>query len=245
MVTPVKNQGDCGDCWAHATVEAVESHWAIRHPGRLWTLSQQQVTDCTPNPNDCGGFGGCQGSLYELGWDLMKNSVVASEWMWPFTSYNGVSAYPVCKPPTPDGTRVNVTGYKHVGDGIGKATAELLMDAVAHVGPVAITVAAIPFVHYESGVFDECSYPMTLDHDIVLEGYGTDEKSGKDYWLVRNSWSPAWGENGYIRFLRNPTPDCGVITDNQDGIGCKDDPVNITGCGECGILLDPAYPTVA
>ena len=66
VVTPVKNQGYCGDCWAHATVETVESHWAIKHK-RLWTVSQQQVTDCTQDPRHCGGTGGCEGALYELG----------------------------------------------------------------------------------------------------------------------------------------------------------------------------------
>lgn len=99
---------------------------------------------------------------------------------------------------------------------------------------------------YESGVFDSCSGTSgaDVDHAIVLEGYGTD--SGKDYWLVRNSWSDTWGEGGYIRLQRYGATPAGepCTTDNTpgDGDGCKGGPSSIKVCGECGIMSDSSYP---
>lgn len=256
VVAPVRNQGRCGDCWAHATVETAESHWAIKN-GMLWTLSQQQVSECTKDPRACGGTGGCQGATYELGWEMMKlasdngvTNTIASEWVYPFTSWGGKWSPDNCHDvPKAEGTTVKVTGYKHVGDlsGVDTATTLEMMDAVANVGPLGLSVAAVPWIHnhYESGVFDDCTYPIEIDHAVVLDGYGTDEETGMDYWLVRNSWSPAWGEDGYIRIKREMKPECGTVMDNTEGIGCTGGPANISSCGMCGILLDPAYPTTA
>lgn len=75
-------------------------------------------------------------------------------------------------------------------------------------------------------------------------GYGTDNQGG-DYWLVRNSWSPAWGEEGYIRIKRSADPGCGVDLKPRDGTGCKGGPPSVVVCGECGILYDVSYPIVA
>lgn len=80
-------------------------------------------------------------------------------------------------------------------------------------------------------------------HVVVLEGYGTDDASGLDYWLVRNSWSTAYGEHGYIRLLREKRPVCG--TDAQPGSGwdCAPYPRSEKVCGMCGIAYEPTYPT--
>ena len=86
---------------------------------------------------------------------------------------------------------------------------------------------------------------------MVLVGYGTDESSGEDYWLVRNSWGADWGENGYIRILRSEdeSSNCKIDTDPLMGIGCQKDangndvdvqPVQV--CGESAVLFDAAYP---
>jgi cathepsin L len=76
-----------------------------------------------------------------------------------------------------------------------------------------------------------------------LVGYGSDAKEG-DYWLVRNSWSPVWGEKGYIRLKRRSNPVCGIDLKPQDGTGCNGGPTTVVVCGECGLLYDVSYPVV-
>mmetsp|Transcript_6565 Transcript_6565/g.27073 ORF Transcript_6565/g.27073 Transcript_6565/m.27073 type:complete len:122 (+) Transcript_6565:305-670(+) len=121
------------------------------------------------------------------------------------------------------------------------------MDAVASVGPLAVNVDASAWSSYESGVFTGCDMQAPdLDHVVQLVGYGTDAGSNMDYWLVRNSWAPSWGEDGYIRIYRDSTAStCGVDTTPQDGTGCNGGPKNVTVCGSCGILYDVTYPLIA
>ena len=70
VVSPVKNQGHCGSCWAFATTETVESHIALA-TGKLFSLSPQQLVACAPNDDHCGGYGGCLGSIPELAYDFL------------------------------------------------------------------------------------------------------------------------------------------------------------------------------
>lgn len=85
-----------------------------------------------------------------------------------------------------------------------------------------------------------------IDHAIQLVGYGTDASLKMDYWLVRNSWTGSWGEQGYIRIARTSSEQtrCGTDKSPGDGNGCKGGPAQITVCGTCGILIDSCYPTV-
>jgi cathepsin L len=80
------------------------------------------------------------------------------------------------------------------------------MYALATVGPVAISVDASSWSSYNGGVYAGCDYSsnIDIDHAVVAVGYGTDAKLG-DYWIVRNSWTSGWGENGYIRIRRDAT----------------------------------------
>jgi len=95
------------------------------------------------------------------------------------------------------------------------------MNAVATLGPIAVSVDASTWHSYESGVFNGCSYTENIDvnHAVVLVGYGTDDKLG-DFWLIRNSWGTGYGENGYIRLAREYDVQCGVDSTPQDGTAC-------------------------
>ena len=88
-VTPVKNQGECGSCWTFASAETLESHWYLQ-TGKLQELSEQFILDCTPNPAQCGGQGGCAGGTAELAYARLKSTGgLPSEWTYPYTSGKG------------------------------------------------------------------------------------------------------------------------------------------------------------
>ena len=245
VLTAVKDQGQCGSCWAHASAEAIESQMALK-TGQLYVLSQQQITACVPNPNQCGGTGGCSGGTAELAYDyLSSTNGITEEWMYPYTSYFGdvaacITNTTIVKP------FVKINGYTLTK----RNDATALMDAIAHSGPLAISVDASTWNTYESGIFQGCDYSknVTIDHGVQLVGYGNDATLNMDYWLVRNSWSASFGEDGFIRLFKEPTgtaPQCGW--DNQwvtMGGGCKGESQDMWVCGQCGILYDTLFPNV-
>eukprot|EP01116_Phalansterium_solitarium_P002652 TRINITY_DN127_c0_g1_i2.p1 TRINITY_DN127_c0_g1~~TRINITY_DN127_c0_g1_i2.p1 ORF type:complete len:371 (-),score=153.17 TRINITY_DN127_c0_g1_i2:252-1364(-) len=238
VVTAVKDQGDCGSCWAFGTTETIESHWAIT-TGLLGDLSEQQILDCVPNDDDCGGTGGCNGGTPELAIaKLIKMGGQASEWTYPYISYFGANE--TCKFGGNTPAMANVTGFTVLPSN----EFDAVFTAIAEVGPLAVNVDASSWSSYESGVYNGCNQTNPdIDHVVQLVGYGTDPQLG-DYWLVRNSWSPAWGESGYIRLARNSSPQCGVDLNPQDGTGCNNGPPTVTVCGTCAILYDVSYPTI-
>ena len=261
VTTPVKNQGMCGSCWAFASTAVLESHVAIQ-TGTLFELSPQELVSCAPNREHCGGTGGCAGSTAELAFDLVKSSGVVEEWSFGYQDGRGGAV---------NCTLIAQQTKQHRGDDDPKqyfrhAVASIadyavlpsnnytvLMNTVAKLGPVTVSVACSPWHLYQSGVFYAPLAPggkaTDLNHLVVLEGYGTDPETGEDYWLVRNSWSPKWGEQGYIRLLRVGDQDCGVDTTPSHGTACTLDPdgneivpAPQKICGNSGILFDTAIP---
>jgi cathepsin L len=119
------------------------------------------------------------------------------------------------------------------------------LDAIATKGPIAINVDASTWHAYAGGIFNGCNQASPdINHVVVAVGYGQDSEGNK-YWLVRNSWSPAWGEQGYIKLARfdNDEELCGVDVVPQDGVECKDTAnVPVKVCGTCGAIYDSSYP---
>jgi cathepsin L len=241
VVSPVKDQGDCGSCWSFATAETMESIWALKS-GQLWVLSEQQILDCTVNPQNCGGSGGCGGGTVEVALTTInKLGGLSSEWTYPYLSYHGHNQ-PSCRfnnqttPPV-----VNINSYVSLPSN----EYEPLLNAIATIGPIAISVDATSWSFYATGVYNGCNQTNPdIDHAVQLVGYGT-ESDGTNYWLVRNSWTPSWGENGYIKLLRPANNTCGIDLTPQDGDGCDGGPSTVTVCGTCGILFDSVYPVFA
>lgn len=183
VVTAVKDQGQCGGCWAFSAAETLESAVAIA-AGKLLTFSEQEILDCTPNPNQCGGTGGCSGATQELAFGYVMQAGIVTEAAYPYTARTGTCSMAGKKPVA------NITGYVTLP--FNNYTA--LINAVATVGPIAVSGAAEPWQSYSEGIFNSCSGAIgsDVDHAIVLEGYGTDATTGLDYWLIRNSWSAGW-----------------------------------------------------
>jgi C1A family cysteine protease len=234
VLTSVKDQGQCGSCWAHATTEGVESAYTIA-TGQRYVLSQQQITSCTSDQ-----YGnGCNGNWPKIAWSYVVGSTgVTQEWVQGYQSYNGAapncSALPATQYQVP---LVTLTGYNEVPHN----DADTFAEALATIGPLAILVDASSWSPYESGIFTQCQYDSNfgLDHAVQAVGYGTDSALNQNYWIVRNSWNAGWGENGYIRLLKEPTgtTNCGWVvspTLNTQG-------QNVTVCGMCGLYMEPLY----
>ncbi|GKY95170.1 hypothetical protein MPSEU_000480500 [Mayamaea pseudoterrestris] len=268
VTTPVKNQGMCGSCWAFASTAVLESHIAIQ-TDILFELSEQQIVSCASNPMHCGGLGGCTGATAEIAFDHVLQNGIVSEYSFGYQSGHGENV--TCSLPkrqasirsAPNQPKkavyadsvAMISGYVSLESN----NYEVLMNAVAKLGPVAVSVAAHPWMFYQSGVM---SVPINstgatdINHLVVLEGYGTDTESGEDYWLIRNSWSPLWGERGYIRLqrtdpkmLQDPDSACGMDVTPSHGDACTIDtngreiePPAVRVCGASGILYAAAVP---
>lgn len=237
VVTAVKDQGHCGSCWAFASTAVIESHVALS-TGLLFDLSPQQIAMCAPNPNHCGGTGGCQGATSEIAFDYVSGSNgLFQEFQYPYLSYYGQDA--ACNIPSGTSPKATINGYVELP--VNNYTA--LMNSIAQVGPIAVSVDASTWSAYKGGIFNGCNQKNPdINHAVVLMGYG--EENGQKYWLIRNSWSASWGEKGYIRIARSDNEDskCGTDVTPHDGNACdgQDDPQTV--CGTCGVLFDSSYP---
>jgi cathepsin L len=228
--SPIKNQGSCGSCWAISSTEVLESHLAIaENTTDPLILSAQQLVSCTPNPNECGGTGGCEGATAEIGFNYTNHHGIALASTYPYTGKDDT-----CKP-KPFNTAVTNSGFTKLPPN----SAIALETAIATIGPVSVVVAA-NWQTYSGGIMaDGCLAWLgscDLDHVVVVVGYS------ENYWLVRNSWGENWGESGYIRLTRKNDNTTYTDTDTSQGTGCKPFPKQQSVMGEGGILFDASYP---
>ncbi|OAY76307.1 Vignain, partial [Ananas comosus] len=177
-VTSVKRQKQ-GDCWAFAAVGAIEGMHQIR-TGQLVDLSVQQVVDCSATPNMRGAFKYVQ-----------KNGGIAAESTYPYVGNRGE-----CDTRRAAGIAASIDGYTVMT----WSNESALMQKVAK-GSVSCGISCTPeFKSYTGGVL-KASASNTLNHAVLVVGYGTDGDEG-DYWIIKNSWGIGWGENGYARIQR-------------------------------------------
>jgi len=179
-VTKVKDQGQCGSCWAFSATEAIESYFFLK-AGKLVELSPQQITSCDKVDGGCNGGWPYRAYNYVKGAGGMETSAD-----YPYTSGSGSTG--VCKF---NAAKV-VAGTKPAAyTSIQKSETQL--QAALNNGPPSVCVAADAFQTYRSGILKSC--PGSIDHCVQAVGYD----STGNYWIVRNSWGTNWGEQGYIR----------------------------------------------
>jgi len=243
-----KDQGGCGSCWAVAAVGAMEA-FAEKQFGQgrpTPPVSFEQLVDCVPNKHECGGTGGCKGATAELAFEwIHKNGLVAEG---DYSGYKSGGREGNCV--STGRPILKATGFIRLPEN----RLEPLMQAVSQQGPVVVSVdAGSGWQNYKSGVFDGCVRDAKVNHAVLLVGYGHDDTLAKDFWVIRNSWGPNWGEHGTIRILRHragieneEAGFCGNDRDPKAGVACKGAdgkyPEMVKVCGMCGILSDSSYP---
>lgn len=194
-VTPVKDQGNCGSCYAFSVTGAVEAQYFFA-TGKLYSLSEQQIVDCTKSFNSgCGG-----GYISQTFQFIANNGGLEAENSYPYTQFEQKCDFDV------NYSVANIGGYYSVDTNEGA-----LLNSVANYGPTSVSIY-VPdsFQHYKSGVYDEPNCISKGKHAVLVVGYGNDGKN--DFWLVKNSWGILWGEKGYIRMSRNKNNQCGIAS---------------------------------
>ncbi|CAF0924076.1 unnamed protein product [Didymodactylos carnosus] len=181
-VTDVKDQGQCGSCWAFSATGSLEGQH-FKQAMKLTSLSEQNLVDCS------GKYGnqGCNGGLMDQAFQYIKENMgIDTEDSYPYEARDDTCRF------AKENVGATDTGFTDVTTKDESA----LQEAVATIGPIS-TINVIVELHL-------------LDHGVLAIGYGTD--SGTDYWLVKNSWGKGWGMDGYIKMTRNKRNQCGIAT---------------------------------
>jgi len=208
-VTGVKDQGQCGSCWSFSATGSMEGAWAIAK-GKLVSLSEQQLVDCST----AQGNQGCNGGLMDYAFQyVISNKGICSEQSYPYTATGPNTCQTSCS---------SVASISSFND-VPANDNDNLLASVAK-GPVSVAIEADQsvFQFYSSGVLDDASCGTQLDHGVLAVGYDHDASSGKDYWIVKNSWGGSWGNQGYVWIRRDKGSSPGI----------------------CGIAMEASYPVV-
>lgn len=205
-VTNVKNQGNCGSCWSFSATGSIEGINAITN-GVLLNISEQELIDCSTTY----GNNGCEGGSMDIAFKYAIKNGLCSEQNYPYKAIDGDCQQ--CN------SVVNISDYKDITPDDEKA-----LKRVVSQQPVSVAIQANSrsFQMYSNGIYNDLSCGDQLDHGVLIVGYGYDLFHDMEYWIVKNSWGPDWGENGYIRMQRN-------IEDSK---------------GLCGIAMQPSIPLI-
>jgi len=200
-VTPIKDQGQCGSCWAFSATGSMEGSWAIKK-NALLSVSEQQLVDCSGSQ----GNQGCNGGLMDYAFEyVIANMGIASEDSYPYKAVDQR-----CKNPLPDSV-LTISSYVDV-----KANDDAALETAVAKGPVSVAIEAdsSAFQFYSSGILDDNSCGTQLDHGVLAVGY--DVLTNKKYWIVKNSWGTSWGNDGYVWIARKTGQGmCGINMENS------------------------------
>mmetsp|Transcript_70119 Transcript_70119/g.193978 ORF Transcript_70119/g.193978 Transcript_70119/m.193978 type:complete len:448 (+) Transcript_70119:76-1419(+) len=254
----VADQSQCGSCWAFAAATVLRAHSELFQRDHRFAV--QQILSCTPNPQECGGKGGCSGATAELAMDYVARVGCLSEQDFPYrakevqcpealrlqnpmdvSTIAGSSLHQMVASEG-SGARLGMTGFQKLPEN----QLEPVLLALINEGPIAVSISAgRGWNMYGRGIYDGCSRDAVIDHAVMLVGWGEEPRA--KYWQLQNSWGTDWGEGGYIRMFRQEHSlehaFCGWDKDPSIGSGCKGGPKSVYVCGSCGILYDAVIPT--
>ncbi|KAF7105391.1 hypothetical protein CFC21_106204 [Triticum aestivum] len=196
-VTPVKNQGQCGSCWAFSTVATIEGLHKIKR-GTIVSLSEQQLVDCDSLDGGCNGGQTSRAFLW-----IKRNGGITTT-----ASYRYKASRGQCM-------RNRKPAATIIGSRAVKSNSEVsLMNAVANRPvAVAISVDGKHFHHFKLGIYNGPCGDGKLNHAVTVVGYGQQKQNGAKYWIVKNSWGGTWGDKGFMQMKRgtkNPSGQCGI-----------------------------------
>jgi len=197
-VNEVKNQAQCGSCWAFATVANIEGAGFVS-TGKLVSLSEQELVDCDTKTGDQGCQGGLPSNAFK---DMIENQMgLELESQYPYLAADGQCHAAKAK------EVAFISGWQQIS-----TNEDQIAAALVKYGPLAIGINAGPMQFYHGGISSPwrllCN-PRALDHGVALVGFG--KTFFKKYWIIRNSWGKSWGENGYYRIVRGRGA-CGLNT---------------------------------
>lgn len=197
-VTSVKNQGKCGSCYAMATVGSIESSFFIR-TGKLVELSEQEIVDCAGDYQTFGCDGGHIFTVFEF---VKAKGGLSTMADYPYTGEVGE-----CQNTNRD--EIPIKGYGIV---LYHNDEKVLMKALTKLGPIVVMfdINHESFMRYSSGIYfeEDCTIDV-VNHAALLVGFGV--KSGREFWIVKNSFGVKWGDDGYVRMARNRGNGCGIL----------------------------------
>jgi len=199
VVTPVKDQEQCGSCWAFSAAEAIESAWIIAGKGNDTTtlLSTQQIVDCDYLSK------GCNGGTTESAYDYIKLVGGLDAFVdYPYYGQRGSCEFKRSE------IMATIDGHEK---GTTERDEQTLQTNMLSWGPLSICVEADPWQDYMGGVLNATQCGTYLDHCVQLVGYNT--TASNPYWIVRNSWNTDWGMQGYI-WLQMWNDTCGLTHDS-------------------------------
>jgi len=198
-VNPVKNQGQCGSCWAFSTVANIEGVNFVKTQ-KLVSLSEQELVDCDKTGSQ--GDQGCEGGLPSNAFKFMiaNKTGLDAESKYPYTARDGA-----CHVQRAD-ELVFISGWKQIA-----SDEDQMAAALVQYGPLSIGINAGPMQWYSGGIADPFNIlcnPKSIDHGVAIVGFGSEPKK---YWKIRNSWGLTWGEQGYYRIVRGVNK-CGLTS---------------------------------
>mmetsp|Transcript_12262 Transcript_12262/g.24995 ORF Transcript_12262/g.24995 Transcript_12262/m.24995 type:complete len:345 (-) Transcript_12262:205-1239(-) len=206
-LTAVKDQQQCGSCWAFSATETIETAWALAG-NSLTEFAPQQLVSCDSTDNGCNG--GLPSNAFEY---VKKTGGMCTESDYPYTSGKGVTG--TCTSPLPSLAGGTISSWGYAQDkcqGFSACTEDTdgIIAALKQYGPMSIAIDASQWSSYTGGVMtsSSCSSsPRKMDHAVQLVGYNADADT--PYWIVRNSWNTNWGEKGFIN-LKMGENTCGI-----------------------------------
>ena len=190
-IHPIRDQGHCGSCWAHAASEVLSDRYCIASKGAInVVLSPEDMVTCDYLDH------GCNGGILTTSWMYLKYFGIVSDTCKPYTSGDGkVPSCPLFKKECKDGSEYkkykakNFYYLKSIND---------IKTSIMNYGPVETGFMVYEdFMSYKSGVYKRTSNKLLGGHAVKIVGWG--KENGTEYWVVANSWSPKWGEQGYFR----------------------------------------------